>query len=248
MEIRVERADWGDAGLEPCIEKLLADVASHISRLLRNPLIGSIMVKPAPSTQDYPVTLPRSSPEDPYPILLSARGRFWAQFSYQFAHEFCHVLCGYERLRNNPNNWFVEALCELASIFTIRRMAERWTTQPPCPGWESYAASLASYNGLEPLLTNSIQQLLRNEETYFREISTRTEFGDYKLEDRVKFAAFSHCLLPIFESHPAGWNAARKLPNSEALFKDYLLEWHTAVDESDKPFVSRILSLFGMTP
>ena len=63
----------------------------------------------------------------------SARDRKWAKFGYQFSHEFCHVLSNYENLKANPNNWFHEAICELASVFTLRRMAERWPTHPPYP-------------------------------------------------------------------------------------------------------------------
>lgn len=254
MEIEVANSDWGDAYREN-IEKLLTDVACHIIRLLRDPLIGSIMVEPTPPTKDYPETLPRSSPERPYTILLSARGKLWAKFSYQFAHEFCHVLSGCERLRNNPNNWFVEALCELASIFTLRRMAKRWSTQPPYQNWTDYGVSLASYtirapvaSGHAPLLSDAIKQLVSCEEDYLREASLRTEFGEFSKSDRDKVAVVSHALLPLFESEPTGWNAVRNVPATKGPLTEYLVDWHAQVELADKPFVKRILDTFELTP
>ena len=43
---------------------------------------------------------------------------------------------------------------------------------------------------------------------------------------------------------PWGWNAIHRLPDSSAMFKDYLREWHSLVEPLDRPFVKRILGLF----
>ena len=88
----------------------------------------------------------RGPPDDPFVIQLTARDLEWSQFAYQFSHEFCHVLSNYENLKANPNNWFHEAICELASVFTLRRMAERWQTNPPYPNWADYVAALRDYS------------------------------------------------------------------------------------------------------
>ena len=61
---------------------------------------------------------------------------------------------------------------------------------------------------------------------------------------RDKNAVVAYTLLPIFESEPAGWNAIRRLPNSLAMFEDYLREWHSLVEPLDRPLVKRILGLF----
>ena len=156
MIIDVEPFGWGTASPED-IGVLLADVASHLHRLLVEPVVEQIRVVPASGPDAVPITLFRHAQSGPITIQLAARDTYWAQFSYQFAHEFCHVLSDYERLRDNPNRWFHEALCELASVFTLRRMAERWPTQPPYPHWTEYAGNLASY--AEDLLTNDSRTL-----------------------------------------------------------------------------------------
>ena len=62
---------------------------------------------------------------------------------------------------------------------------------------------------------------------------------------RDKNAVVSYSLLPIFESQPTGWNTICKLPDSSAVLKDYLQDWGSQVDSTDKPFVDCIIQLFG---
>ena len=251
MQITVAQCDWGEARL-PDIEALLTDVACHIARLLREPLAGTITVRLAPSDDWTPRTHYRPSTGDPFFIQLTARGRKWDKFAYQFSHELCHVLSDYEHLRDNPNNWFHEAICELASVFTLRRMAEKWPTSPPYPNWAGYAESLASYADGE--LSREERQLpgsmalptwlLLEEEALRRDtaaaLASNTRISD---ELRHKYAIVAYSLLPIFESETAGWNAVRRLPNSSAMLKDYLRYWCSQVESVDKPFVNRIIQI-----
>ena len=240
MQIIVDPSNWGEASLGD-IEALLLDVATHIQKFFREPLEGAIVVRPAPAYDWEPKTMFRESAEGPFFIQLTARDRKWSRFSYQFSHEFCHVLSEYERLKNSPNNWFHETICELASVFTLRRMAEQWLSNPPYANWADYAESLASY--AQERLSRKEHQLpegitlsawLLSEEEALRK-------DPYQ---RCKNAVVAYSLLPIFESDPTGWNAIRKLPDSSALFKDYLSNWHSQVEPIDKPFVNCIIQLF----
>ena len=115
MNISVLPSEWGDAKQKD-IQGLLEDVASHIARELRDPFHGTIRVMNLP-TQDCPRTFFRKPGDTAaYEINLTAKNRLWSKFAYQFAHEFCHVLSGHDRLRDNPNNWFHEAICEMAEV------------------------------------------------------------------------------------------------------------------------------------
>ena len=240
LSIVVAEGDWGDAQPDN-IERLLRDVASHFTGLIREPLTGIVTVAPTRSTDNHPITLYRPSPQSPFPIMLQARDRKWARFAYQFAHELCHVVSDYERLRGNPNGWFHEALCELASVFTLRRMAERWPTYPPYPNWANYTESLASY--VQELLLCKEHQLPEGM-TLFGWLLSEEESLRKNCELRDKNAVVAYSLLPIFESEPAGWNAIRRLPDSSAMFKDYLCDWHSQVESIDQSFLNRIIQLF----
>ena len=246
VHIVVPPSNWGEGSCEN-VETLIRNTASHVLRLLRNPFAADIRVIPRP-IDEYPEVMYRSSTEIPYTIKLSARDRYWAKYAYQFAHEFCHVLSNYEQLQKNPNNWFHEAICELASVFTLRWMAERWHSNPPYPNWASFADNLDKYckewmSRPETQLPEGVSLqswLLQNEDTL--------RVADYrKKAERNKQYLVAYQLLPIFEDFPAGWNAIRNLPTSTGYLKDYLNEWHSLVDLEDQPFVVRLSNAFGYT-
>lgn len=245
IQLQVSQTDWGN--IQPNeIAVLLQDTAFHINRLLRVPFDEKIQV--VPSQVDHPKVLYRSSTGEPYVIWLSVRDGLWCKFAYQFAHEFCHVLSGYENLRENPNNWFHEAICELASVFTIRRMAQRWRTHPAFPKCFNYAASLREY--WQNLLNNQKAQLpedmtLHNWLSLCEDELRENPVAEQKQRDNQALVAYQ--LLPLFEEMPGGWNAIRKLPNFSEKLSDYLVSWHKAVDPDDKAFVAKIAEAFDYT-
>ena len=240
MDITVAPFGWGTSRPRD-VQVLLEDTASHLNRLLRDAFAGTIIVIPAPCDDATPRTHYRSSSNDPFFIQLPARDRYWAKFAYQFSHELCHVLSDYERLRERPNSWFHEAICELASVFTLRRMAESWPTCPPFPHWAEYAAALYGY----------ADKRLAQEECQLPAGITLASWLVVEEEGlrqnrylRDKNAVVAYCLLRTFEDEHSGWNAIRNLPNSSAKFREYLREWHSQVEAIDKPFVDRIIQLF----
>ena len=245
IQLCVSQSDWGS--IQPNeIAVLLQDAAFHINRLLRIPFHEKIQV--VPSQGDLPEVSYRSATEEPYIIRITARNNFWCQFAYQFAHEFCHVLSGHENLRENPNNWFHEAICELASAFTIRCMAQRWRTLPAFPNRTDYAAALREY--WQNLLNNK-EARLPEDMTLHNWLSLREDelrenpVAEQKQRDNQALVAYQ--LLPLFEERPDGWNAIRKLPDSSEKLSDYLVSWHKAVDSDDKAFVARIAEEFDYT-
>ncbi len=79
-------------------------------------------------------------------IFLSTKDRFWSQYSYHFSHELCHhVIDSDFYTANDKFGWFEEALCELASIFSVEKMSITWQTNPPYANWTEYSKSLNSY-------------------------------------------------------------------------------------------------------
>lgn len=240
MRIEVEPRGWGDA-LPSDIEALLYDVASHINRLLAEPVVERILVAPAVGAEATPITLYRRGRSGPVTIQLTAQGRSWSQFAYQFAHEFCHVLSNYERLHINPNQWFHEALCELASVFTLRRMAERWPVQPPYPNWNGYAPSLADY--ADELLGDPCRQL-PSDLTLRQWLTEHEEALRSDPYRRNRNSVVACQLLPFFEAEPNGWNAVRSLPISKGSLMEYLFDWKECAAPTDKPFVKRVIEAF----
>ena len=239
----VVSGEWGVARAAN-IEKLLSDVAAHINGLLRTPWAGEVHVRSAPLSDPTPRTPLRFSKTDPIVIQVACKDRRWNQYAYQFAHESCHVLSGYEGLEGNPNNWFHETICELASVFTLRRMAERWPTHPPYPNWAGYSKHLLEYAAkrqkreeVQLPIGTTLLDWLSSHESGLR--------NDRYQRDKNDLVAYA--LLPVFEGFPAGWNAIRKFPSSSRELKCYLTDWASAADPDDVPFVVRLADMLGHT-
>ena len=236
MHIHICSCDWGEA-LPANIQALLENTASHIDHELREPVEGTINVLNLSSEKD-PITFYRLAGKGPYDINLTVRDRRWNQYAYQFAHEYCHVQSGYEQLRDNPNNWFHESICELASLYTLRRMGERWRKNPPYPNWAAYAPKLTAYAdeiisacSLAGVSDPEFAAWLLVEEPEFRE-------NPYQRE-KNKIVACR--LLGLFEECPGGWNSIMAFPASTAPMLEYIKEWRAACPRDDRPFVDRVI-------
>ena len=227
--------DWGGAR-ETDVRAVVMDAAGQVERELRCPFDGEIELVNLAEDQG-PITFYRDGGAGPYRVGVCVRGRRWNQLAYQFAHEFCHVLSGYERLRDNPNNWFHEALCELASLFVLRRAGQRWLSAPPFPNWVSYAANLSVYadrrarewSTAAPTPACFAAWLAVNEQPMRRDPCVRDRNGVVALK-----------LLPVFEEQPAGWNAVRRLPAANGCIREYIGQWRGAVEDVDRAFVERL--------
>ena len=244
MRIIVMKNNWCNSKISEYY-KVLKNTSSHIERNLRDPIIGIIHVQ---HWFKKPRVLFRDSTDDPYIIRLNARDSRWDQQAFQFAHEFCHVLSNYQILRDNPNNWFHEAICEVASIFALNRMAEQWHKRSPILNKRFYATYLGSYakNRLAKKEAHLPEGMTLHTWLSGHEESMRREPVEDESQ-RVKQCLVAYQMLPIFEETPSGWNAVRLLPNSRGCLEEYFVDWHAAVDSQDKLFVKRLANLFEFT-
>lgn len=238
MHINICTCDWGEARRQD-LHALLVDTASHIHRELRQPVEGTINVVNLPSL-DGPRTIYRQDGKGPFDITLTARDLKWAKFAYQFAHEYCHVQSGYERLRDNPNNWFHESICELASLYTLRSMGERWLKKPPYPNWATYAPHLTAYANNIISARTLVGVSDRNFAAWPLAEETELRKDPYQREKNKLVACR---LLGLFEECPRGWNAITVLPDSKALMLDYLKEWRVAAEPDDRPFLDQVTAV-----
>ena len=95
-------------------------------------------------------------------ILLTVRGRQWAQLAYQFGHELGHVAANSwkgDAIPRPPSHWLEEGLVEAFSLAGLLRMEAMWPSSPPYPNWASYAPALGDYarTRLAELRTSSHQ-------------------------------------------------------------------------------------------
>ena len=247
LTIEVSEGNWGNANTAD-IEALLYSVASELRRFIETRPPAEIVVIPS---EKAPAALYQKGRNGEYVILLSAKNRRWAQYAYQFSHELCHVFSNYERGEVNngvkPNQWFEEAVCEAAAVFTLRRMASTWGSNPPYSDWADYAAVLRAY--AEQLTTQSHRRLPGDIAfgTWYAANRDAVSGNPYL---RQKNEVCANLLLSLFESTPEHWAAIGYLnlhrSSAEAGFLEYLESWRQAAPARHRVFITEVIALFDL--
>ncbi len=232
-------APWG--GQIKDVEKVLYSAAEPLWKYFPDRELKPILVEP----KGGPITLYERGPAGEIQVRLNTGDRLWAQQAFQFAHELGHILCNYKPGANR-NKWFEESVCELASLFALRRMSEAWQTAPPYPNWKSYAPSLANY---------------AEERLKAASLPSGTTLGDWYLEyadqlaqdhaNRNRNLIVASVLLPLFEKQPQHWEAVTYLndakPRPSQTFAAYLNDWYLRCPRQHQSFVEQIARQFEIT-
>src|SRR5581483_6466190 len=111
-QLRVAKEGWGDASA-PDVEAVLRSASEALLPLFPGLRLPTLEVS---RSKGDPITLFERGPAGEIRIRLDVEGPYWARFAFQFSHELGHVLCGFEEYPN-PNLWFEETICEVASLY-----------------------------------------------------------------------------------------------------------------------------------
>jgi hypothetical protein len=234
-----DEAGWGDA-VPADVRAVLDSVAVSLVPLV--PEAGPLALEV--HARGGPIALFERAPDGAVRVHLDTGGRLWSQYAYQFAHELCHVLCRFDR-DDTGNRWFEESLCEMASLFVLRRMAAAWRENPPYPNWRGYAESLDAYAArlVDEARLPSGMTLADWYARHRDELRSRPT-------DRKNAAIVAAALLPIFEERPARWGAIRWLntstPPAPRSFEAHLSDWRGQVPDDRADTIDRVAEAFGL--
>ncbi len=248
LEITVDKGKWGTASTEDIRTVLLA-AASEIWRHCPGQMIRPIRVY---HRTDFPLTDFSHDLRGRIRIGLASEDTRWAQMAFQFSHEFCHALSQHSaaarrawRTPRHATLWFEESLCEVGSLFVLRRLATAWQTKPPYPQWRTYSSALGDY--ATERLARPDHQL--PEGTTFSAWFATNEAGlRANGAMRAKNVIVARQMLPLFEADPSGWNAVSYLNLGKRDVKkplaQYFDEWRTAAPPAQSALIGRIAALF----
>ncbi len=239
LQIEIRPDNWG-AGREDILavcESAGRELVQFFpGRKLQKMIVGQ-------SAKGSPITLYERGANGEIRVLLNTSDTFWAQYAYQFGHELCHVLCNY-READNPQLWFEESLCETASLFALRRMADTWKTNPPYRNWKSFAPAFDNYvdarlSDTEKLEEKSFAEWYRNHRVELEKDGTNRALNQV-VAVRV--------LLPLLQMQPQHWQALDSLnqwdPKQRPTFREYLQDWHDRVPDVHRSFVLALAKKF----
>jgi len=243
LSIRVGADAWGDAGTVD-IRRVLESTAAELWNYFPGRRLDPILVQ---HSRRSPITLFRRGRNGEYFVKLNVQGRYWCQFAYQFAHEFCHILANYSHKTPRANKWFEESLCELASIFALRKMARTWKTSPPYPHWKGYASAIQKYvDDLTDPKDNRLPAGTTLAKWYKDNAAGLRKAPCLRAKNRI----VANTLLPLFEADPeSGWAAVEYLNSGKAdsdSFQDHLSNWYRRTPAKHRKFVARIIEMFEL--
>ncbi len=192
-----------------------------------------------------PIVLYQRGKGGEYIVNLNSQDRYWCQYAFQFSHEIGHILCGFKD-GNSSNLWFEETLCEVASLYTLLRLENKWQDAPPYPHWKEYGTEFTKY--AEKRMLRYEKEIPGNLENWFQ---GNIETLHLNPVDRPRNVALAIRLLPFFERFPEGWGACAFLNDKKSMkkksFYSYMNDWYESCPNSkQKKFVKKIAAEFGI--
>lgn len=238
LDIRPDQKGWQE---DPkLVKRILNSTARELWKYFPNRKLPPILV----TAKGGPISLFERGENGEIRVKLDTGEAYWAQYAYQFAHEFCHILCNYDDDKSR-SKWFEESLCEMASIYAIRRMAESWKTDPPYKGGENFCKSLAEYADQRIDVGK-----LPEGETFAQWFAREREALDGRPYQRDKNTVVAVMLLRVFEESPEHWeavtwlNAVKSTPKQG--FRQYLTDWQQHCPPEHQEFVRQLAARFGV--
>ncbi|MBI2309103.1 MAG: hypothetical protein HYU78_17575 [Rhodocyclales bacterium] len=264
LAVKVAPGNWGTARASD-VQSLLEAVAAEFQRFAAAPEgefsefseFGKFAIRVVPRNGS-PRVLYERGPEGEYLVHLSARNENWFQYAYQFSHELCHIFSRFDHKERNghevatANQWFEEALCETASLFTLRRLGSRWSAEPPDRLWANNPALFTNYADFLQAQAHRRLPAAQSLDRWYRENEAALRASPYLREKNELVAS---ALLPLFERNPELWRALAYLNPTQASaakdFRDFLGDWYAACPAGDSELtglVGQTMALFGFAP
>lgn len=249
LDILVEKDGWGSASSAD-VQMVVTAAAQQIWRNCGGQLIRPIRVYHRP---DVPLTDFMHDWRGRIRIGLASEDTRWAQMAFQFGHEFCHALAQHSAAAKrswhpprHANLWLEECLCEVGSLFVLRRLAAVWRNEPPYPQWRTYASAFGEYAAVrldrpdhQLPADNTFRDWFRKNEPELRE--------NHAL--RARNVIIARQMLPLFESEPGGFEALCYLNLGQRKqgkpLAQHLAEWRAAAPAELRGFVEKVGNVFG---
>jgi hypothetical protein len=236
----IEEGNWGDVETNE-IHKVLSSTLSLFQPSCPTLQKHTIVVS---STADDPKVLYELRDGHTYHIQLTAKNRHWCQYVFQFAHELGHIMCNF-RKENHANLWFEESICELASLYALQRMGNKWDQISDGTNSKEYAQEFEKYR-IHRIKESSYPVNFQLAAWWNQNRSILSQ--NPHLRKQNIWVALT--LSDLFDQNPTiAWSTCFYLNNSlthrKADFEQYLQNWKNACPETtQKEFVEKIISRF----
>lgn len=159
-------------------------------------------------------------------IVLNANIIYWCQVAYQYCHELCHYcISGYT---SQKFKWLEESICELASVYFMDILAERWATNIIFPEYSTHIKNYAQ----NVLSNDQCAQFnlidLTNNSEIFNMMAKNQYYREYN-------RTVAKALLNVFKKVPTLCNSVSRigLVNNNQSLREFLNEWGSITNSPD---------------
>lgn len=239
---RVAAEGWGKVSL-PEVEAVLRSAAAQLWKYFPQRTLEPFVVLRG---HEGPIVHYQRNVVGEIVMKLDTQDYLWCQYVYQFAHEFCHILCGFVDQPWKRQSWFEETLCEMASLFVLRRLSAVWKDAPPYAGWRDYAPEFRRY--AQTVMDSRSQVGVGHLDDFYQQHRRALESSP---SDRQLNGAMALPLLGLVEGAPESWESLTWLNAQRAAegetFADYLGRWRKAVPGRHGGFVEEVARQFGVS-
>ena len=229
---------WGSSPER--VQAILHAAAQELDRHFAAPLLKPILVEPLGG----PITLFDRGPGGEYRVQLDTGDNLWAQWVYQFAHEFGHIRSSFDSV-SHQNKWFEETICEVASLYVLRRLAVVWAEDGRPDAWKKFAPALRKYVEARVAKAQLAEDV--NFPEWYAAHARELHRNGY---DREKNTIIAVRLLPLFEKTPEHWEAIGLLAKAKKghaeTLPEFLKAWQAQCPEKHRAFVAAVAQSFGI--
>ena len=236
----IEDGDWGEVETNE-IHQVLSSTLSVLQPSCPTLQKYTIVVS---STADDPKVLYELRDGHAYHIQLTAKNRHWCQYVFQFAHELGHIMCIF-RKENHANLWFEESICEVASLYALQRMGNKWDQISDGTNSREYAQEFEKYR-IRRIKESSYPVNFQLAAWWNQNRSILSQ--NPHLRKQNIWVALT--LYDLFDQNPTiAWSACLSLNNTathrKTDFQQFLQNWKNACPEiTQKEFVEKIILRF----
>ena len=134
----------------------------------------------------------------------------------------------------------------MSSIWVLNEMSKTWADNPPYPKWKIYRHNLTNYAQINMdrdavQYSGTATEWLNEWESFLR--TQHSNFSQHLIVAQLSYTHF----LDIFQEYPEGWNAVRQIPATHVKISEYMFDWLSSVNESDKEIVQLLIKKMGIS-
>ncbi|ELI8163218.1 TPA: hypothetical protein ACVEY8_000033 [Yersinia enterocolitica] len=244
MSIIILDSDWGDISTSD-IQCLINSAINLMDPFYGKPIHYNIEISNTPNI-DSPMVYNSRGVSGQYHINLTTKGHDYSQFYYQFFHEYCHVRTNYLAV-DNKYSWFEESVCELASMFGVKRMAFVWKKEKVLPNAKNnFGYSIEKY--IQRVICNPRKNLPK-QQLFKKWLNENIEYLECERYDRDKNGIVANKLLSLFERESTLWELMTYWNKWEINHNDSIYEafdkWSSILPEEKKAVAQKLINVFS---